>query len=449
VRDKLKGVIPFDTPPHIVEILRICGEYRLIIILKARQIYMTWTMAGLALHGALFQEGSNTVILSKGEIEAGETLDYARFIHSQLPDFLRIGKGSDQSSLITFPAMHSKIRALPATKDAGIGLGGASRIIADEWEFHEYAKENYAEIKPMIDAGGQFIILSAVNKYDQETKFKEVWFKAQAKENNFYPVFLPYNVLSERTEAWYEDQKREYDQWELEGRYPRNEQEALSAPQLVCRFDVQALNAMREDCRSPIHIERNGAVKIYKDSSTNLKYCLAFDPSEGAYDPCGGMIGDWATKEKVVQISGKIPLDEQAQIIFDLYTRYNQPFTAVERNASGLSLIERLKNLGLTNWFHCDKQGEKEGWWTNSANRPVMIGELAEAIRLRQIREPDEDALNQFYSFIRTRKKSEGEARGGAHDEHIMTWGIFLQISKEFPRTHTSFKTYIRRETTY
>ena len=176
---------------------------------------------------------------------------------------------------------------------------------------------------------------------------------------------------------------------------------------------------------------------------------MTFDPSEGAYDPCGGMIGDWATKEKVVQISGKIPLDEQAQIIFDLYTRYNQPFTAVERNASGLSLIERLKNLGLTNWFHCDKQGEKEGWWTNSANRPVMIGELAEAVRLRQIREPNEDALNQFYSFIRTKKKPEGEARGGAHDDLIVPWGIFLQISKEFPRTHTSFKSRIRRETTY
>jgi hypothetical protein len=440
-------------------------KYQLVIFFKARQIYMTWTIGNYATNQTIFHEGANSVILSKGEIEAGETLDYVRFIHGQLPPLLSSSIGHDQASLLDFPQRHSRIRALPATRDAGIGLGGARLIIADEWEFHEYAPENYAEIKPMIDAGGQMAIMSAPNKYVQDTKFKEVWGRAREGGgsfdevvpgvwiqerpglNNFYPVFLAYNVLPERDEKWYSEMAKEYDQWELEGRYPRNEQEALSAPQLVCRFEVSALNAMRADLSSPIHSERNGIVKIYKEPATNIRYCLTVDPSEGDYDPSAGMVADWATCEKVAQFHGKISLDEQAQIVYDLYERYNHPFTAVERNAAGISLIERLKNLGVTKWFFCDKQKAKEGWWTSGVTRPVMINELAEAVRLRQIREPNEDALNQFHSFIRTKKKPDGEARGGAHDEHIILWAIFLQIRKSMPSIgNYSFKTYKRRE---
>jgi hypothetical protein len=463
IRDKLKGIIPAQAPPHLQVVFWALQKYQLIIIYKARQIYMTWSMGNYGGNQTFFHEGANSVILSKGEIEAGETLDYVRFIHGQLPPLLRPEKGHDQASLLDFPVLNSRIRALPATRDAGIGLGGARLIIADEWEFHEYAPENYAEIKPMIDAGGQMVILSAPNKYNQETKFKEIWGGAREGGgsfyevipgvwiqenpglNNFFPIFLAYNVLPERDEKWYSEREKEYDRWELEGRYPRNEQEALSAPQLVCRFDVPTLNSMRQDLASPIRVERNGMVKIYKEPSTNIRYCLTVDPSEGDYDPSVGMVADWATCEKVAQFSGMISLDEQAQIAFDLYQRYNRPFTAVERNAQGIALVDRLKNLGVDNWYYCDNKREKEGWWTSGQTRPVMITELAEAVRLRQIREPNEESLNQFYSFIRTKKRPDGEARGGAHDEHIFTWAIFLQIRKHLSLYKAQFQTFTRR----
>jgi len=438
---------------HQIKSLDILASHKLIIFLKARQIGMTWLMAGYALWKALFFTGANVILLSKNETAAGELLNYIRFMHSQLPDFLTVSRGHDQESLIDFPAMHSKIRALPAVSSAGIGFGQASLIVADEWDLwdnQENVRRNYAEIKPMIDKAGQFVILSAVNKYEQETKFKEIYIQATQKENNFYPQFWDCFVVPGRDAQWYETQKREYDQWELEGRYPRTEKEALSAPELICRFEVKALEAMRADFSPPLRIERNGLVKIWKEPATNVKYCFTVDPSEGDYDPSGGMIGDWATCEKVAKFHGKITLDEQAQIIYDLYDRYNKPFIAVERNASGLALIERLKNLGVANWFYCDKRREKEGWWTSGKSRPVMITDLAEAVRLRQIREPDEEALNQFYTFIRTKKKPEGEARGGAHDEYIMEWAMFLQIRKEMPAVSDfQFKSFTRKEIMY
>jgi len=247
--------------------------------------------------------------------------------------------------------------------------------------------------------------------------------------------------LDYRDEAWYENEKREYDQWEIEGRYPKTEQEALSAPGLICRFDIKALKDMESDTRyGPLSEEQNGLIKIYKQPVAGRRYCLILDPSEGGAngDPCAGMVVDWATCEKVAEFHGRIPLDEQALIAYDFYERYHQPFTAPERNASGLNIITKLQELGVTKWYYCDKSKEKAGWYTSGGsgqggNRPVMLTDLADSIFKRQIREPNPLALDEFHTFIRTKKKREGEARSGAHDEYVMMWAIFLQIRNEMP----------------
>ena len=402
---------------------------------------MTWTMAGYALWSALFHPGANIILVSRGETEASEMLDYCRFIHSQLPNFLKLSKRHDQSTLMSFPTVHSKIRALPATAEAGIGLGGATLIILDEFDFHDKDEQNYAEIKPMIDAGGQMVILSAPNKYDTETKFKEVWLRAKSSENNFSPLFFGYDVMPERGKDWYETQKCEYDRWELEGRYPKTEAEALSAPQLVCRFDIDAVQDLKQRCESPLREEQNGIVKIYQEPMAGTKYMLVLDPSEGDYDPSAGMVVDhWL--HKVAEFHGKIPLDEQAKIGYDFYTRYLEPYTAVERNASGLNVIRKLTEMGVSHWHYYDKKKEKAGWWTSGSNRPAMIVDLADAVFHRAIYEPNPDALTQFETFIRTKKKPEGEARKGTHDEYPMMWGIALQIRKHMSIGKIRIRTY-------
>ncbi len=393
---------------------------------------MTWTMAGYALWDALFHSGANIILVSRGETEAGEMLDYCRFIHSQLPDFLKVSKGRDQASLMTFPTVHSKIRALPATAEAGIGLGGATLIILDEFDFHDNDEQNYAEIKPMIDAGGQMVILSAPNKYNTETKFKEIWLKAKAGENNFHPLFFSYAVLPNRDQAWYDARRREYDDWEMEGRYPRTEEEALSAPQLTQRFDTKALKDLEKDIDTPLKEEYNGMVKIYKLPVMGRKYLFPIDPSEGEYDPSGGVVLD-DSLEEIACFYGKIPLDEQARIAFDLHKRYNDAYLAPERNASGILLIEKLIQAGVEdrNFYHTGK--DKPGWWTSSANRGILIADLAEMIRLRQIKPRTLEFINQCRTFIRTKKKPEGEAQKGAHDEFPMFWGIGVQARKKMP----------------
>uniref|UniRef100_A0A6M3XXA6 Putative terminase n=1 Tax=viral metagenome TaxID=1070528 RepID=A0A6M3XXA6_9ZZZZ len=431
IRHPIKGTIKFEAWPHLVYLLQVLAKYRLIILLKRKQIGITWLNAGDNLWLTTFQDGANVMTLSKGEAEAAESLDYSRFIHGNLPTFLALPPGKNQESTISFPAMNSKIKALPATKDSGVGFGGATKAVFDEFEYHDYAYENYSEVKAMIDTSlGQLFILTTVDKLRQRTKFKELYRGARAGDNNFFPIFLGYREVPDPDPKFYENLKRDLADWEIESKYPRTEQEALAPSSAVCRFEVSALKDMLADCATikPIEERRNGIVKIYKHSVANRKYIFPIDTSEGEYDPaCGGVI-DWQTCERVAGFHGKIPIDEQARIIFELYEEYNKPYCAPERNAGGILLIEKLKDMGVRNFHYTAK--DKPGWWTSSRTRPVMIEGLAEAVRLRDIREPEPKAIDEFLSFIRSEKHPDGKATGGMHDDFVMMWAIGMEIRK-------------------
>ncbi|GAG55108.1 unnamed protein product, partial [marine sediment metagenome] len=254
--------------------------------------------------------------LSKGELEAGESLDYSRFMHSQLPLFLRLPMGKNQESLLTFPSMHSKLRALPSTEDAGVGFGGATRVEMDEFEYHKYDRQNYAEILPPILAGGQLVIQSTADKFKMNTLFKELYIAAKHGDNNFYPIFFPYDVLPERTVEWYNSVNLPASQKEC--RFPRNEKEALETLKSRAFFDGDAIEAMYADVMTPLEHELSdkykGLVRIYRLPQIGRRYCLFTDPSDGKDDPHASIVMDAKTGEQVAESHGKIPADQVAQI---------------------------------------------------------------------------------------------------------------------------------------
>ena len=439
INDAVRGRIKFTPFPHLVDFAQLLLIYDLLLFLKARQVCFTWFVSHYAIWRSLLQEGSKGLVLSKSEDAASEVISYARFIYSKLPSPLQVPLGKDQSGLLTFPVMGSQIRALASTETAGIGFGDASYVILDEFAFHPYARENYAEIKPMIDAGQgrKLIIGSAPNKLASDTKFNELWFCAKEGTNNFVPKFWSYNVMPYRNKEWFEQQRREYDTLELVTRYPKTEEEALSSTRDLCRFDTDAVNELIADARSwkPLEERANGIVKIYKRPVAGEKYVFAIDPSEGGYDPSVGILFDWRTNEEVAEYHGNISVDEQARISWELYKEYNEAYCAPERNADGRRLIEKLLGYGVQNFYYetKDVRKEKPGWWTSGVSRPVLIGDLAEMIFKRNVRIHNPLALSQFLTFIRTQRKPEGEATRGANDDYVMAIGIAEQIRKQMP----------------
>ena len=399
-------------------------------------------IAGYALHRANFYQGANVIILSKGEAEAGEVLDYCRFMHSQLPLYLRAEISRNQESLLAFPAINSKIRALSATENAGIGFGGATLVILDENDFHPFAEDNYIEIKPMIDAGGnrQLIILSAPNRKKLGSNFKKLYTEAKAGENQFYPIFLPYNVIPERTEKWYEETAKDYEPWDMESRYPKTEDEALRISKALCYFDETTLTTMlKEDCYQPVEVRRDGKIKIFKKSVVGRRYCMAVDPA-GGYDPFAVGIIDWQTCELVATAHGRSQTDELARIVLELHEEYNKCFTGVERNpqGSGSFLIDKLLSAGLLNQY---KEKDKLGWYTNSANRPTMLDEWREAIYKRLVKIYNKEMIAEHLNFIQEEGK-EPRASKGSHDDYVIMGAILWQIRKRMPIPAGEVKSY-------
>lgn len=386
---------------------------------------------GIATWLCLFFESSKVLCFSKREDDAWDLIAKAKFIVERLPDFLRLKLDPNQRAMLGFPATNSSIKAYPSTEDAGRSTD-ATLVIADEWEFHPYAEANFAAVKPTVDAGGSFIGISTVDKQNLKTFAKKVWHKAVAKENNFTPLFYGWKVVPTRTQEWFDTVTRDLEPWQREQEYPSSIEEALRTPQTICRFDMEALSAMRAECPSPIDIRRNGLVKIYRKFVAGRKYVLVVDNSEGDYDPTAGIIVDVGTLEEVVCVHGKISINEQAVIFYELYEEYHSPYTAVERNASGLTLIGKLKDMGLENWHYYDKSKNKEGWWTG-VNRGNMISDLAEGIFTRQYRIYTPEAIDEFKTFIKPEKRPDGEARGGCHDDFVMAWAIAGQIRKYVP----------------
>ena len=422
-----------------MQLLDCLHKYRFIILLKAKQIGATWCLAGDNLHLAQYLEGANILTLSKGEREAAESLGYSKFIHSMLPDFLRVPFGKEQESLLSFPAMHSKIVALPTTKDAGVGFGGATRVVLDEFEYHEYDKRNYSELLPAILRGGQLIIQSTADALKMDSLFKELYTAARHGDNNFYPMFFPYDVVPGQDEKWRETLPQTgLKPYMIACRFPRNEQEALKVENVILYFNEEALNELKNQSIGPIKHELSDkyrTVKIYKPAIVGNKYCGFCDPSDGREDPHASIFIDAISKELVAESHGKIRAEIVAEIFDALVRYYNNAFNSNEVNATAGGTVDtKLQDLETPN--RCSrilatgKLDEKQkGWYTTEPLRRKVLERLDEFIRFRQIRIYNSDIIEELENFIQV-EGDKPQAREGAHDDYVMAFAGVLETLK-------------------
>ena len=439
LQDRVKQqIVLWEDWVHLVELAGIVQAWRdamprkplYIIIFKSRQTGASSTLTAIGVWLANFFESTKVVMQSRNERTALEMLERARFICDHHPSYFRLKLFPNQDDIMGFPATNSKIITVPSTEDAGKSTD-ATFVICDEWEMHPYAEQGFAAIKPAMAKGGLFIGASTVNKQNIDSFPKQVWNDARSGKNNFIPIFWDYFVVPGRDEETYQRDTAGLPDYLRESEYPRNEMEALSAPKTTGFFNHDILEKMLKECREPVDTRYGGKVRIFTPSTTSRRFAFAIDPSEGREDPSVGIICDEQTDEDVACFNGKLSLDEQAKIAWELYREYNEPLLAVERNASGLTLIEKLNNLGIKNWYYSDKEKTKEGWYTGSRgiNRLQMLNELAEEVHLRRKRIPIKDCVAQMFDFAWIEGKPQSVK--GKHDDWVMCEALLHQIKKQ------------------
>jgi len=439
--DNSGGVIPFELWPHLITVIKTYLSAKLISILKARQIGLSYITAAYVLWFALFKKGANILLFSKGESEAFLLLDKCRRIYLQLPDFLRLHLNPDSRGEIGFPVMSSSIRAMPSTESAGIGHT-TSIVVCDEHDEHPYAARNFEAAKPTIDRGmAQFISIFTCIDPDPLTVAKVLFKDALAEKNDFVPLFFPWDVVPGRDNDWYEYTKRNTVDAELQGltpelymmrSYPKNIEEALTIPQQSAAFDKTTLNQMMENIRNPVKVEGDldfGVINIFKPFQMGQFYIASSDASHGSgKDFAVTTVMNVKTGEIVADILRQdLPPEELAWHSVKLLKYYKNPKWFPENNDWGRVVITKAQELGYKNFGYMDdkKTEGKEGWRTDSKSRIELFGNLIPAVNNNQIIIYNKDGLKQFYDVIRNVKQGGRiEALAGRHDDYPIAVGI-------------------------
>jgi hypothetical protein len=427
------GAMPFTLWPAQVQVLWTLLIQRLVLILKARQLGISWLCCAYALWLCLFQPGKVVLIFSKGQGEADEMLQRVKRLYERLPEWMREASPAlvtDNTTELEW-ANGSRVKSLPATKGAGRSFT-ASLVILDEAAFLLWATQLYTALKPTIDGGGQLIVLSTANGIGN--LFHQLWLKAISAKNRFTTIFLPWWARPTRDAAWYQHQLEEYtDPDMVRQEYPSTAQEAFlvsgrtrfKMPWLLKQNPSDGLAAEA----LPDALAILDGVTMYRLPEQGRRYILAADVAEGLEhgDFCAATLIDAVSWEEMANVHGKWEPDEYARILMALSDVYGAT-VAVERNNHGHAVLTTMKLAGFTRIVY--GLDGRAGWLTNAQTKPQMIDLLATALRDVLVTIRNQTALNEL-AIYRILKNGTTGAPAGYHDDFVMAWAIALMVASQ------------------
>lgn len=424
-----------------------------LIILKARQTGISTITMHFLYHSIRFgpPNSQHALVLSKSKEDAAYLLEKISEIHkSVIAQSPELAMEVDADNTFSFElANKNKIECLAATKSAGRSRA-ATIIVLDEYAFHQYAKENYAALKPTLEGGGKVIIISTGNGTGNE--YHRQYQMAREQKSPFTAVFIPYNAVPHRTKEWYEKEQQDYPEIDkFYQEYPQNDAEAFtktgSSP-----FDqewvIEQLKiADAEDkLRAPIRL-CDGRIRIWEKPRPSMLYAAGLDCAQGIgqsgnpdntslkiLDRYGKMVAAW---------DGRLELTEAAPEIAQLLLMY-RPFLCVERNAAGAGFIPALQAHGVKNFYRFEKRhimpdapDDKKpliGITLTPTIKSVLVGNLITYINTHALQSVDPKFWREVSTFVQTGPTKWG-ALGGYKDDMVLATCHALWALTHYPRS--------------
>ena len=252
-KDAAEIIQPFTLWPMQRDALGDIMTHRLNIILKARQLGVTWLALAIAAHDLLFCAGHTCIALSRTEEEAKELVRRLWSVElAHMPELVREdgttswdGPTFTHTALsvtITFPnGLKSVFRAFASAKGAGRSFT-ANMLLLDEWAFQENAREIWLSAYPTINrpTGGRVLGLSTI---ERGTLFEELY----TEDNGFHKLFIPWYADPRRDASWYEQTRRDLGDLIMQ-EYPASVEEALTIPGGAFFPEVKRHTHVRPPC---------------------------------------------------------------------------------------------------------------------------------------------------------------------------------------------------------
>ena len=463
----------------------VCLEY------KARQIGITWLAAAYGLSLVLTNPGARFLIISINLEEAQKVISRIWLMYQSLPEYLvdhmtltkpaRGGNPSQEVEWTDVLGRRSSILALPSTPKAGHGET-AMLVLLDEHARQDYARESWKAAFPIIDGGGQAIIVSTANGVSTEDLegeaqgnfFHYLW--TNASTMGIFKRFLGVFSHPDRDEHWYTEKARRLPASDRAEQFPRTPEEGFIMTGR-CWFDLDQLGVYRAKWRET-HPEgedawlyrcsfdetyrqatrRNhkyGEWRIYAEPDKLCDYAIAADVATGSgNDFSSAHIIDLTTGKWVAEYHAKIYEDVFAKDLYYAGKFYGKAsgckhdaMIAIEvqggyGRAVGIPLRDGVQGRKPYTRMYRHRQGMEEtidprermdfGYPINAATRPLLINQMEQWIREGLCPWITPELDSELRTFSKRETRPSPRALPGCNDDRVMSACGSLELYRQF-----------------
>jgi hypothetical protein len=432
-----RGRTIFHLYPFQSKVLNLWQDNPYSLILKSRQLGISTLAAGYSLWLMLFHKDKNILCIATKQETAKNMVTKTKFMYDNLPTWLKIP--AEENNKLTLRLNNgSQMKATSAASDAGRSEA-VSLLIIDEAAFIEGIEPIWASAQQTLATGGGAIVLST--PYGTGNWFHKTWVKAEAQENNFLPIKLPWYVHPERDQAWRDKQNIELGD-------PR-----LAAQECDCDFTTSG-----DVVYFPEHleymvtsyitdpIERRGVDKnlwIWESADYTRNYLVVADVARGdGKDSSAFHVFDLETNAQVAEYKGQLPPKEFGYMLVGIATEYNEALLVVENASIGWATLDSIQERNYRNLYYSPKSDNAlvesyfnkyedisrmtPGFTTSLKTRPLVINKGREYLGDHSVILKSKRLIEEMKVFVW--KNGRAEAQTGYNDDLVMAYSTAMYI---------------------
>lgn len=436
IKSKEGGMIPFVINNAQKDIFNTMKNSSRTMVLKARQIGFSTAITGWLYHKAITTPGINVALVGYNSDLVAELLDKVKTFISTTPEQFRPTIQYNSKYEISFPVMQSKIIVLPSSENVGRGYTIHYALLT-EFSAWDKAEEKMASIENSVPLSGKIIIETTPRGVGN--MFHRMW---MAQDNGYA--------------------KKEYGWW---WHYTEEEIELIRArmnnPRLFAQeygleflstgrnvFDLDVIKEMRkhilevgdeyvdEASKQTRRVREWEGLRVYREPDSSKMYVAGVDVAEGVTGGDYSVVHIWdrTTGEEVAMYRGHMSADKFGEKLNMWGRFFNNALMVVEINNHGLTTVTILKQLLYPQMYFRPSKfdaigtewSSRLGWKTTKVTRPLMIDDLAQAMRDKVLIPHSAEFYDETVTFV----YDDGNnmvAQDGYHDDCIFAAAIGFQ----------------------
>ena len=439
IQHPIRGTVNFDLYEFQEKTLTDLVEHDFNIILKSRQMGISTLTAAYSLWLMVFHKDKNVLCISINQETSKEIVTRVRFANDNLPSWLKV-KEQEDNRLSLRLTNGSQIKAVSSAGTSGRS-SALSLLIIDEAAFIDNIAEIWLSAQYTLSTGGRAIMLSTPNGVGNF--FHQTWIKAEAKENEFNTIRLPWHLHPERDQSWRDKQT------ELSG-------VKGAAQECDCDFattgngivDAVTIDFYKQSkVKDPIEmrgIDHGYWIWEYPDYSRN--YIVSADVARGdGGDYSAFQVIDVESMTQVAEYKGQIGTKDYGNMLVTVATDYNNALLIVENANIGWAVLQQIIDRQyqntfyssadlqyvdverqLTNKINRDEKKMIPGFTNSQKTRPLLISKLESYFRERSVEVRSLRFMDELAVFIWDGNKV--AAMKGYNDDLVMAMSIGLWV---------------------